>query len=445
MDQNQDKEIELGEETAKEAEVAALPHDSFDTDIKDYTSADLEAELAPRATDEPLSAEAAAPEEQLIEAESDLIDPGLEASEMVEADQTVATEGEAGGPTQSEIFYTKCDLPLKAQVEAVLFASPKCLNISEIAQLVLIPEERFSEVESAVQELVWEYQQRAGGFRLEGIRGHGYQFRTISTAAPLMKRMFATRPRPLSRASLETLSIIAYRQPCTRAEIEYIRGVDAGSIIKHLLERNLIACVGRKEEAGRPMLFGTTQEFLQVFGFSSVRDLPSLASFQASTETIQTTDSANPDARPEEIELATGDFMDHSEEGREVEVSSGMIDAGEVSVEAGDEPVEASEVAMDEAELGAVAQEAAPIESNHEVEAANETAAPVIESEETSEEVAEAFAHSEESVESSAPVKIQGAMRAESFDSDDDIKDVEDSEYKPRPVIKDEEPDEAES
>ncbi len=419
MDQNKDKEIETNEDAP-----AALPHDSFDTDIKDYTSADLEAELAPRAAEEVIGAEAA-PAEQLTEAESESIDPGLEASEMVTAQEVEGAEAGVGGPTQSEVFYTKCDLPVKAQVEAVLFASPKCLNISEIAQLLLIPEERFSEVESAVQELVWEYQQRAGGFRLEGIRGHGYQFRTIAGAAPLMKRMFATRPRPLSRASLETLSIIAYRQPCTRAEIEYIRGVDAGSIIKHLLERNLIACVGRKEEAGRPMLFGTTQEFLQVFGFSSVRDLPSLASFQASTETIQTTDEASPDVQPEEIHLATGDFMDHSEEGREVDVSSGMIEEDNaLGLESAELAVQI-EVAEPEAHLDSVESEVR----------AEESLQP---------DVVEALVETEETIETPEPIKIQGAMRAESFNSDEDIKDIEDAEYKPRPVIQDDEP-EAES
>jgi len=102
-----------------------------------------------------------------------------------------------------------------------------------------------------------------------------------------MEKMFASRPRPISRAALETLSIIAYRQPVTRAEVEFIRGVDAGSIFKTLLERDLVKCVGRKEIVGRPMLFGTSDEFLKVFNLSSIKDLPPLESFQPSREMVQ--------------------------------------------------------------------------------------------------------------------------------------------------------------
>ena len=103
----------------------------------------------------------------------------------------------------------------------------------------------------------------------------------------LMERMFAQKARPLSRAAQETLSIIAYRQPVTRADIEYIRGVDAGSIIKNLLDRELIRCLGRKDDIGRPMLFGTTDEFLRVYQLSSLKELLPLESFQPSSETIK--------------------------------------------------------------------------------------------------------------------------------------------------------------
>jgi segregation and condensation protein B len=101
-----------------------------------------------------------------------------------------------------------------------------------------------------------------------------------------MERMFSARQRALSRAALETLSIIAYRQPVTRADIEAIRGVDAGSIIKNLLDRELISCVGRKEDSGRPMMFGTTPEFLRVFRIASLDDLPPLSAFQPAPETM---------------------------------------------------------------------------------------------------------------------------------------------------------------
>ena len=98
--------------------------------------------------------------------------------------------------------------------------------------------------------------------------------------------LYMKKPRPLSRAAQETLAIIAYRQPTTRAEIEFIRGVDAGSIIKNLLERDMIVCVGRKEIAGRPMLFATTEEFLRVYNLASLKDLPSIESFQPEKSSI---------------------------------------------------------------------------------------------------------------------------------------------------------------
>ncbi len=177
-------------------------------------------------------------------------------------------------------------LTLEGQVEAILFAAPKPLSVTEIID-ILRDDEAGPEpgvIEAHIQALVKLYKERNGGFRLEHDKGVGYQFRTVPAAALLMERMFSSRQRPLSRAALETLSIIAYRQPVTRADIEYIRGVDAGSIIKNLLERDLIACVGRKEDAGRPMMFGTTAEFLRVFRLPTLNDLPPLAAFQPAPE-----------------------------------------------------------------------------------------------------------------------------------------------------------------
>jgi segregation and condensation protein B len=143
------------------------------------------------------------------------------------------------------------------------------------------------EIEVILDDLVRFYHERRGGFQLEYLPGMGYQFRTALAAAPVMERMFASRPRPLSRSAQETLAIIAYRQPTTRAEIERVRGVDAGSIIKALLDKNLIECVGRKNEIGRPMLFGTTEEFLRVYGLGHIKDLPPLMSVQPSMDIIK--------------------------------------------------------------------------------------------------------------------------------------------------------------
>ncbi len=179
------------------------------------------------------------------------------------------------------------DLRLEAKVEAVLFASQKPLKTSEIFELLNDSEIREKDIQVTLEQLVEAYERRCGGFKLHYLKRLGYQFQTAQEAGHIMERMFASRPRPISRAALETLAIIAYRQPVTRAEVEFIRGVDAGSIFKTLLERELIKCVGRKEIVGRPMMFGTTDEFLKVFNLSSIKDLPPLESFQPSREMVQ--------------------------------------------------------------------------------------------------------------------------------------------------------------
>ena len=177
-------------------------------------------------------------------------------------------------------FNFEESLSLEAQVEAILFATAKPIQPGEI--LEILPEDTYSakQVSEAIEQLKKYYEERAGGITLAYQRGLGYQMQTVEQASFLMERMFSKKPRPLSRPAQETLAIIAYRQPVTRADIEYIRGVDAGSIIKNLLEKELIRCTGRKEEVGRPMLFGTTEEFLHTYRLLSLDELPPLEAFQ---------------------------------------------------------------------------------------------------------------------------------------------------------------------
>jgi segregation and condensation protein B len=236
-----------------------------------------------------------------------------------------ADDSETSSPEEPrDEFYEQCDLSLKSQIEAILFAAPKCMRAEDIFPLLLLEIEDLDKVQSLCLELKEEYEARDGGFRLETVRGHGYQFRTVTNAAPLMKRMFASRPRPLSRAALETLAIIAYRQPCTRAEIEFVRGVDAGNMIRHLIERTLIACVGRKEEAGRPMIFGTTNEFLQTFALSNIKDIPPLTAFQTASELVSSESEISTMALEEAPDVG-GDFM-AGNENESPEASTGILD-----------------------------------------------------------------------------------------------------------------------
>jgi segregation and condensation protein B len=143
---------------------------------------------------------------------------------------------------------------------------------------------RFSEVldgvdedtiESTLRELQSELDMQNRGIRLAEVAG-GYQLRTPKVNADWVKKFLGGRPARMGKATLETLAIIAYRQPITRAEIEAIRGVDVDGVIATLLERNLIRAVARKDVPGRPFLYGTTPEFLQLFNLQDLSHLPTL-------------------------------------------------------------------------------------------------------------------------------------------------------------------------
>jgi segregation and condensation protein B len=157
-------------------------------------------------------------------------------------------------------------------VEALLFASEAPLAPADLARAdEALDEER---VEAAVAELRAEYEREARAFTVFEVGG-GYQLLTRPEYAPVLER-FDTVPsvHRLSGPALETLAIIAYRQPVGRAEVEEIRGVGAGGVLRTLAERGLIDVVGRGEGLGRPLLYGTTGFFLQHFGFRSLADLP---------------------------------------------------------------------------------------------------------------------------------------------------------------------------
>src|SRR5262249_47341720 len=125
-------------------------------------------------------------------------------------------------------------------------------------------------------ELLGERLEEDGrGLRLVRVAG-GYQLRTLAEHGPWIRRLLGGKPPRLSRAMLETLAIIAYRQPATKPEIEAIRGVDVDAVLSTLLERRMIRIVGRKEAPGRPILYGTTKEFLEVFSLPDLEALPPL-------------------------------------------------------------------------------------------------------------------------------------------------------------------------
>src|SRR5262245_8699022 len=168
---------------------------------------------------------------------------------------------------------------LKSIVESLLFASDKPLPVRKLQELT--GERNGENVAAAVEALRADYADR--GVVLHEVAG-GFQFRTNPMNAHWVRQLLAGRPVKLGRAQLEVLSIIAYRQPITRPEIDEIRGVDSGGTVKGLLDRGLVRVLGKKEEPGRPMLYGTTKDFLEFFNLKDLKDLPTLREFYELSE-----------------------------------------------------------------------------------------------------------------------------------------------------------------
>lgn len=169
---------------------------------------------------------------------------------------------------------------LKSIVESLLFVADGPLTLQRLGEVV--EGSSRDDLRSVLQELQAELDHDRRGVRLVEIAG-GYQLRTPKVNADWVKKLLGGRPPRMSRATLETLAIIAYRQPITRAEIEAIRGVDVDGVVGTLLERNLIRAVARKEVPGRPFLYGTTPEFLQLFNLKDLTHLPTLKEMEEIT------------------------------------------------------------------------------------------------------------------------------------------------------------------
>lgn len=160
----------------------------------------------------------------------------------------------------------------RQRVEAVLFMARKPLNTRKISQLADL--EDGTQARTLIQELNQVYDQRQRAFHVKRVAG-GYQMRTRPQFADWIRRLdHVPSPQRLSGPALETLTVIAYRQPIIKAEIESIRGVSCGEMLRQLLERNLVKIAGRSENLGRPYLYATTMEFLTQFGLGSLNDLP---------------------------------------------------------------------------------------------------------------------------------------------------------------------------
>ena len=196
-----------------------------------------------------------------------------EAEEVQEAQDVRDDEPQTPDEEQPDVSQPDQEITttVESVVEAVLFASDESLTDARLANIV---ETNAKQVRQHIKNLNEKYQANNNAFRIEQIAG-GYQMLTLSPYNHWLKKLLRARSdNKLSPAAMETLAIIAYKQPVMRADIEAIRGVAVGEVIRSLSYKGLVKIVGRAEVLGRPMLYGTTKKFLEVFGLNTLKDLP---------------------------------------------------------------------------------------------------------------------------------------------------------------------------
>ena len=166
------------------------------------------------------------------------------------------------------------DLPLEQRIEALLMVADRPMTDARVAEVLSVQDPKGTKVREAVDALNARYAADGRTFRIERLAG-GNQVMTLPAFGPVVARLRGVREQGrLTQAALETLAIIAYRQPILRADLESIRGVACGEVLRSLMDRRLVKIVGRADEVGRPMLYGTTSEFLRQFGIGKLDELP---------------------------------------------------------------------------------------------------------------------------------------------------------------------------
>lgn len=265
----------------------------------------------------------------------------------------------------AEVLAPKTKEQKKRVLESLIFVSDAVITAVQLGRIAKI---RAAEVRDLLIEIRVDYEDR--GIELVEING-GFQFRSVASSAPFVRNLVAQRPVRLTKAQLETLALIAYRQPITRPEIDDVRGVDSGSAIKVLLERELVKILGRKDEAGRPLLYGTTPHFLEFFGMKAMTDLPTLREFTELSaehrELFKAKTGEIPDLSTEPSPIA-----EHTSDDDEDAIDTVGEVAGEDEAQAAQDELVASAVEelseADEAPLEADADPEPPSESEQETE-----------------------------------------------------------------------------
>ncbi|MFB3894041.1 MAG: SMC-Scp complex subunit ScpB [Phycisphaerae bacterium] len=244
------------------------------------------------AHEEPAPGRHATPETQAQGAGDDEV-VVVEDVQQEEASSDSSPSGEESSADESAEQAAQADAA--AAVEAVLFAADSPLTAARIVQVVKLPGQRAAR--QIIAGLNEKYEKMSCAFRIESLAG-GYQMLTQPEHHGVLARLYRARSESkLSAAAMETLAIVAYRQPILRADVEAIRGVASGEVLRTLMERQMVKIVGRAEVLGRPMLYGTTRRFLEVFGLASLEDLPRIEELRSGAEKAPLT-QAVPAAQP---------------------------------------------------------------------------------------------------------------------------------------------------
>ena len=215
---------------------------------------------------------------------------------------------------------------LKGILEALLFVTAEPIPVTRF--LALLGAVTKQEVDQALASLSHDYEQEGRGLQLAEVAG-GYRIVTKAEFAPGLKRLEKVKaPSKLSRSALESLAIIAYKQPIVRGEVEQIRGVETSGVIRTLLERKLVRIVGRKEEPGRPIMYGTTKVFLEHFGLRDLSQLPPLREFKelGESEQVMLPIEESETVRPEAVSPTAETALEENVEG-----SNGSVERFEVN------------------------------------------------------------------------------------------------------------------
>ena len=229
-------------------------------------------------------------------------------------------------------------------IESLLFAAAKPLRVQDLRKV--LAETSKHQIQLALKHLLAITRER--GVVLAQVAG-GFQYRTHPDNAVWVQKMLQAKPARLSRTQIETLAIVAYRQPITRPEIDDVRGVDSGAVLKSLLERDLIQIVGRKEEPGRPLLYGTTVRFLEFFNLRSLRDLPTLRDFRDLSEESKATLRAR--LGPNESEALGQGVLGLDTPGEEAGAEQVLSEETETAVDG--EPIDPESASTEEANAAA--------------------------------------------------------------------------------------------